>query len=238
MIRLRLLYITFILIAVFHQKAASQNEVFEYYLLKAALNNTHTSVLSDGFYVVKPVYRYDTKYKVSRTQHTDTIILEKKFLFFKKKIKAFHVYSTDKVTEYDSIYPMDRLLAKTEHNFEVDPYPVALKKNIIRVYESQIENRDSTITEGLTFKLNYFDDSLLCETPYNNDCPLIGLIQNNQLTEVTEYYEYGKSRRSYRNKKRQYITFFFTHYSNKEAEELIEKLKIQPLIIIKDAKDN
>ena len=223
------LYIIFILFYGAVETINAQNELLEYYLLKTSVNNRQTMSLADGFYPVKTVYR-ETRYKSERKRYVDTTQTYTGFGFFKKEVKTYHVYSENKVEPDTAFYPFDRLHTNTKRYYNVDPYPVALRKNILRVYESEVNEYDSILTEGLTFKLNHWQDSLLCKKTSNRDCFEIGLIINNQLVEITQIELYGKTRAPGNQKNYHYITFFFRHKTQEEIDALKEKLLINSLI--------
>jgi hypothetical protein len=173
----------------------AQNNRLEYSIDHAFRINLHDSSLITGFYFLTPydIYEYQRTYRAEYTQHADDIMIKRPVQTKGRRIKGHYVYSTTKIV--DATNPMaDKFVRQIKNDGElylVNPLPIATQENIIRVYNYNNFSNDSLNSlSGLTFKLNYCTDSLLCANNINDQrsCPVIGLIINNQLVALTQVY--------------------------------------------------
>lgn len=74
--------------------------------------------------------------------------------------------------------------------FQINPFPIALKENVIRIYDFKKIEVDSLINLGLTFKLDFCNDTGIFVNYYSDSekHSTIGLVINNKLISVTNIY--------------------------------------------------
>jgi hypothetical protein len=181
-----LLLFILLLNSAFAQVGKNEIEIYNAYL-----NNVKDSCLATGFYKIslKSLYIYeDYKFNIEYNQKIKDVEVEKHFMFFKHKVKYHHVHSesyTDKKIKDKFIYN----LIGTNVYYQINPFPIALKNNIIRIYDCSIKSYDSTYSSlGLTLKLDFCADFSVLNryNTYNSD--LVGLVVDNQLIFIADNY--------------------------------------------------
>jgi hypothetical protein len=81
-------------------------------------------------------------------------------------------------------------LPENDLPFQINPFPIALKENVIRIYDFKKIEVDSLINLGLTFKLDFCNDTGIFVNYYSDSekHSTIGLVINNKLISVTNIY--------------------------------------------------
>lgn len=190
------------------------------------VKNIRDSTLVTGFYNVTSKYYqepYDFNHHVEYKQHIEDIPFKNPGIF-SKKATAHYVHSSYSIVAEEK-FGFIRNLKGTDRVYQVNPFPVSAKDNIIRVYDFKNYERDSTFDIGLTIKLNFCIDSNLCA---NRDmdiekCPLTGLVINNELVAVSRTYYKNEAP----NKSSSYVERYFVFVFPKQTEEQVESYKKQ-----------
>ena len=193
----------------------------------SAFNNidfANTKSLTSGIYLISVS---DKEFScVEYANISDTVELERNFLFF--KMKSIANYITTKST----IYYGGRFLRRYMHNsiYLVCPKPIALKKNIIRIYDciDKNPNNSSGSINGLMFKIINYDDSLFKKKKkINKEFSCLGLVINNELVAINhdDYFELKEN-----DTKICYLTFYFYENSDCVIEDTKHELFQQTLI--------
>lgn len=235
-----IIFICLIILGLFVEYSSAQSNYPDCGIYLLYSQNIEDSTLATGIYKVSSNFLdYDEwlnkDYRVEYKQHDNEIEIEKPTILSKRKVKTHYIYSSSSVIAEDK--PMYsgfvKKLIGTNEKYKINPRPIALKENVIRIYDSKHLNRDSTFYRGLTLKIDYCSDTSICKNPYNScaEDPKIGLVINNQLVAVTSYYiRYNPYRANYVEK---YLVFHFPNKTVVEVEKIKKVLFRQTLYIVK-----
>lgn len=232
------IYICLITLGLFIDYSSAQSIKQDCGMYLLYLKNIQDSTLATGIYKIGYNFMYEDdwrfkNYRVEYKQHVNDIEIEQPAVFSKRKVKTHYIYSTSSVIAEDKpkYIGFARKLDGTNEKFKINPLPIALKENIIRIYDSKHLNNDSTFYPGLTLKIDYCSDTSICKDPYNRyaEDPKIGLVVNNELVAVTSYIIRFKP---YRAKNIEiYLEFYFPHKTVEEVEKIKKVLFRQTLYI-------
>lgn len=152
----------------------------------AYVRNLRDTTLATGFYKISPMFNEeDWTYKVRYTQTQKVVNVKRRF---RKSEPMRYIYSTSR-SETDTGKNFIRKYSNFDRDFKVDPLPVAVRQNVVKVDTFRIKNSDSTFFFRVNVHLNFIEDSTLCTNGENKKkCPLIGMVVNNQLIEITNVY--------------------------------------------------
>lgn len=162
----------------------------------------------------------------------DSYVLERNFLFFKRKINANYKSRKYKIIDSSDFYKRSCLVTHDRRiEFYISPQPIINKSNIIRINDNVDKQSDSSKwRSGLMFKItNYKDSQINFSELNNNNCEnrYLGLIINDKLVAVDQEYFYEEK---LGNQKVCYLLFFFYENSDCIIEEVKRELFQQTLI--------
>jgi hypothetical protein len=222
----------FIMGFLFNNNTIAQSYKYESEIYKAYIKNLQDSALVTGFYKVTLKYltEEDYNYHIEYKQNIKDIEVKKDFLIFKRKIKIHYVYSTSNIVAKEK-KSYNRYLPGTHLAYQINPFPIALKENIIRIYDYKKIEPDSSFNAGLIFKLNFCVDTGLCMNNELNhkERSQIGLVINNQLISVSDIYI--KEKLNYSGSLyEQYLVFIFPKQIANKIEYYKKELFRQTLI--------
>ncbi len=185
------------------------------------IRNLRDTTLATGFYRIYPMFNEeDWTYKVRYTQTQKVVDVKRRFPIFRKSQPMRYIYSTAG-SEVDSGKNFVRKYGKFDHDFKVDPLPVAVRQNVVKADTFRIKINDSTFFYRVNVHLNFIADSTLCINGENKKkCLLVGMIINNQLVEITNVYYKQYNGSFYR----KYLVFEFYKKNVQQIEKYLEAI--------------